>query len=791
MTDRGPALGDFGSSAFNLLKQQLISASARLDRQVQQLTRVNRLSNRLLADLDDRPVAATFAEAVVDVLDMAVGAVWVLPAGGARPDVLFDSAVCGLEVPADEWAALGAALVAALVTRNVSTAVRLDLLADDLGGTRSATEALLDAVVCPCYGRDGRLVAAVLAANTTTVAGMFDTTTEDIAAMLMMLAEKCAVAIDDRLGHQLIQRQLAQLRESEERLELVLRGTNDGWWDWNLTTGECFHSPRWLEMVGLASGGGHSAAVRHEFWIDRVHDDERQAFHALLERALGGSAEVIETELRLRREDGGYLPVLVRATVSRSADGTPVHFAGTILDLTERKVHEERIHRLAFYDSLTDLPNRRLLVERLEHSLRAWALEGQASAVLMLDLDRFKTLNDTHGHAAGDQLLQAVARRLVEAARPFDMVARLSGDEFVVLLERLGADPTAAAANACTVAEMMLAVLDQPYTLEVGVVHYSASIGVALAAEDGLSVDTLLKHADVALYQAKEAGRNTVRLFHPAMQQRVASRSAMEARLREGIRNKELHLHYQPIVDEHGELMAAEALMRWSPAEGAPIPPGEFIPIAEESGIIHTLGQWCLETVCEQLAAWAPVLPPGFRVSVNLSAPEFLHPNFTDRVVETLRRTGVPGNALRLEITEATVVTELGFAAERMNSLRAHDLEFALDDFGTGYSSLTYLRRLPVSEVKIDRSYVRRLLHDPADAAIVRAILALCDSLGLRAVAEGVETEAQLKRLLDDGCRWFQGFWFGQPQAPPRDPRQLTGDRSLAEGGAPASVWLH
>ena len=174
-----------------------------------------------------------------------------------------------------------------------------------------------------------------------------------------------------------------------------------------------------------------------------------------------------------------------------------------------------------------------------------------------------------------------------------------------------------------------------------------------------------------------------------------------------------------------------------------------------------------------------------------LSAPEFLHPNFTDRVVETLQRTGVPGNALRLEITEATVVTELGFAAERMNSLRAHDLEFALDDFGTGYSSLTYLRRLPVSEVKIDRSYVRRLLHDPADAAIVRAILALCDSLGLRAVAEGVETEAQLKRLLDDGCRWFQGFWFGQPQAPPRNPRQLTGDRSLAEGGAPASVWLH
>ncbi len=405
----------------------------------------------------------------------------------------------------------------------------------------------------------------------------------------------------------------------------------------------------------------------------------------------------------------------------------------------------------------------------------------------MLDLDRFKTLNDTHGHAAGDQLLQAVGRRLVETKRPFDMVARLSGDEFVVLLEHLGADPTTAAATACEVADVLLTALDDPYSLEVGVVHYSASIGVAIAAEDGLTVDTLLKNADVALYQAKEAGRNAVRLFHSSMQLRVATRSAMEARLRDGIRLHELHLCYQPIVDQHGELAAAEALMRWTPSDGRAVPPAEFIPIAEESGIIHTLGQWCLETVCEQVAAWGPVLPPGFRVAVNLSSPEFLHPNLIDRIVETLQRTGVPGSALRLEITEATVVTELGFAAERMNALRAHGIEFALDDFGTGYSSLTYLRRLPVSEVKIDRSYVRRLLHDPADAAIVRAILALCDSLGLRVVAEGVETEAQLRRLHDDGCRWFQGFLFGRPQLPPLDPRGLGGARGRDEAEVAAT----
>ena len=784
MTDRGPAPeSEFGSAAFNLLKQQLISASARLDRQVQQLTRVNRLSNRLLADLDDRPVAATFAEAVVDVLDLAVGAVWLLPLGAADgpPEV----AVCGLEATPG-WAEMGSRVLHELVARNVSSAVRLD----SLGIASGPDDDLLDAMVCPCIGREGRIVAVVLAANTPAVAGMLDIVTEDTAEMLVVLAEKCAVAIDDRAGHQLIQHQLGQLRESEERLELVLRGTNDGWWDWDLATGECFHSARWLEMVGVQSVGTPHSGHREPFWIERVHAEERDAFEALLERSLGGTADAIETELRLRHEDGSYLPVLVRGTVSRGPGGSPTHFAGSILDLTERRAHEARIHRLAFYDSLTDLPNRRLLVERLERSLRAWRVEGQAAAVLMLDLDRFKTLNDTHGHAAGDHLLQAVGRRLVETARPFDMVARLSGDEFVVLLEHLGSDPTTAAATACEVADVLLAALDNPYDLEVGVVHYSASIGVAVAAENGLTVDTVLKNADVALYQAKEGGRNAVRLFHPSMQLRVASRSAMEARLRDGIRLQELHLCYQPIVDEHGELAAAEALMRWTPTDGRPVPPVEFIPIAEESGIIHSLGQWCLETVCEQIAAWGPELPPDFRVAVNLSSPEFLHPNLTDRIVETLQRTGVPGSALRLEITEATVVTELGFAAERMNSLRAHGIEFALDDFGTGYSSLTYLRRLPVSEVKIDRSYVRRLLHDPADAAIVRAILALCDSLGLRAVAEGVETEAQLRRLHDDGCRWFQGFLFGRPQLPPADPRTLHRTRGLHDRGvaAPARV---
>jgi diguanylate cyclase (GGDEF)-like protein/PAS domain S-box-containing protein len=756
----------YGSSAYNLLKQQLITVGARLDRQVSQLTRLNRLSNRLLADSGDQPLADMFAEAIVDVLDLVVGAVWVLPApthGADQPTV----AVFGSEVTLAEWLPLGEQLRQRFLERGLTRSVRYD----SLGLPPLPGADLLDEMVCPCVGRSGEIIAVVLSANTPMVAGMVDAVRDDAAEMLMVLAEKCAVSLDDRNDHLLIQRQLRQLRESEERLELVLRGTNDGWWDWDMRSGHCFYSARWLQMMGAI---GQTTGRRTTFWTDQVHADDRPAFQTLLAKAMGGTTDSVETELRLHREDDEYLPVLVRGTVSRDAAGRPTHFAGSILDLTERKVHEAHIHRLAFYDPLTDLPNRRLLIDRLQHSLRARTRTGQSTAVLMLDLDRFKTLNDTHGHAAGDELLRAVARRLVEVVRPYDTVARLSGDEFVVLLENLGTDPADATAVAEHVAAKVLDALNDSYTLDVGVLHYSASIGVAMATEPELTVDTLMKHADVALYQAKEAGRNAVRVFQPAMQLRVVTRSALEAKLREGIARREMQMRYQAQVGEHGELVAAEALMRWNPAGQKPVPPSEFIPVAEESGIIHPLGQWCLESVCAQVQQWEGHVPEGFRVAVNLSAPEFLHPNFTDRVVQTLRRTGVSGSLLRLEITEATVVTELGFAAERMNELRAYDLEFSLDDFGTGYSSLTYLRRLPVSEVKIDRSYVRRLLHDPHDAAIVKAILALCESLDLRVVAEGVETEAQWHRLLEDGCRYFQGFLFGRPQLPPPDPSRLT-----------------
>ncbi len=754
----------FDSSAFSLLQQQLITANGRLDRQVQQLTRLNRLSNRLLDSSEGGTIGETFAEAVVDVLDTALGAVWVLAPDTARPD---EFAICG-SIDLREPQTLGAALAEAFVRSGTTGAVRPEILLRSPIGLDAQCEGL----VCPCIGRDGSLVAVILAATNAVAAEMGAVTIDDAGEMLAVLAEKCAVAIDDRAAHDLLRSRLEQLRESEERLELVLRGTNDGWWDWDLMNGSCFYSARWLEMLGHH----HDDAWRGRdagFWADLIHPDDRDRFDTLFQRATTGEHRWLETELRLECSDGGHLPVLVRGTVSLDADGQVTRFAGSVLDLTERKVHEERIHRLAFYDPLTDLPNRRLLLERLRRALDHHERTGQLAAVLMLDVDRFKTLNDTHGHAAGDELLKVMGSRITASVRARDTVARLSGDEFVVLLEDLGTDRVAAGRTAEKIAEEVRLALDAPCSLMVGPVHFSVSIGLDLVTDKGVTVEVLMKHADMALYEAKAAGRNTVRRFQPAMQRKVADRSALEAKLRESMNDGEFTVHYQPLVDHTGALFAAEALMRWNPRHMVGAPPSEFIPVAEESGLIHALGQWRLSAVCEQLMRWSASLPPDFRVAVNLSAAEFLHPELTDRIVGALQSSGVPGHQLRLELTEATVVTDLAFAAERMTSLRQHGVEFSLDDFGTGYSSLTYLRRLPVSEVKIDRSYVHRMLHDPDDEAIVKAVITLCHALDLRVVAEGVETLAQRQRLLDLGCRCFQGFLFGVPQAAPPSPGEL------------------
>jgi diguanylate cyclase (GGDEF)-like protein len=536
-------------------------------------------------------------------------------------------------------------------------------------------------------------------------------------------------------------------------------------------------SARFMQMVGA---GAQAASTCDGFWHDRVHPDDRARFEEPLQRAFVSAEQAFEVEVQLHRDDGGFIPVLVRGTIRRASDGRPVRFAGSILDLTDRKRYEEHIHQLAVYDVLTDLPNRRLLADRLQLSLLARSRTGEVTALLMLDIDRFKWLNDTYGHAVGDQLMKSLAHRLRDFVRPYDTVARLGGDEFVVLLQQLGTDPARAQTTSQRVSAKILNAMNEPYALSVGTAHHRVSIGVVLSTSPTLGADGLLRAADVALYQAKQDGRSIVRLFVPEMQTRVDVRSALEARLRKGFDDDMLRVNYQAQVDETGRLVSAEALLRWTARDGTPMPPSDFIEVAEQSGFIHTIGSWALRSACEQVVRRRRRVSAGFRIAVNVSPQEFSRPDFVQRVIETLERTGAMGAELRLEITERTVVQDMHATVKRMQALMAHGIEFALDDFDSGSSPFVLLQELPVHEVKIDQNYVRRIVDHPKDAAIVRAILAMCNAVDLRAIAEGVETHEQMTRLIDDGCRPFQGYLFSRPMASTIDPTELVEARIVS-----------
>ncbi|MFH2210731.1 MAG: EAL domain-containing protein, partial [Pseudomonadota bacterium] len=473
-----------------------------------------------------------------------------------------------------------------------------------------------------------------------------------------------------------------------------------------------------------------------------------------------------EGEIWDRRKDGMIYPKWLTITTVRDASNQPTHYVAAFTDITERKAADERIHHLAFYDPLTGLPNRRLLMDRAEHALASSTRTREYGALLFIDLDNFKTLNDTQGHVVGDQLLIEVGKRLVACVREVDTVSRLGGDEFVLLLEDLGHEEESAAALAESIAEKIRAHLGQPFQLE-GLPQEcdtSSSIGLTLFRNQESSLNTLFKQADLALYQAKDAGRDTLRFFNPAMQASLEARTAMERALRKGLEQREFQLYYQPLVNPAGKCLGAEALLRWLPPDRESVSPDQFIPLAEETGLIIPIGSWVLKTACAQLKAWERhVATNELSLSVNISARQFLQPDFSSRVEHALAESGANPARLKLELTESVVLQNVDEAIERMNSIRALGIRLSLDDFGTGYSSLSYLKKLPVEEVKIDRSFVRDIMQDPDDAAIVRAVLALSHSLNLSVVAEGVETDQQLAFLTQYGCRIFQGYLFSRP----------------------------
>ncbi len=469
-------------------------------------------------------------------------------------------------------------------------------------------------------------------------------------------------------------------------------------------------------------------------------------------------------EWRQFRPDGSSLDVEV--SLSRIDFGGEVCMQAIVRDITERKEAQSEILRLAYFDSLTQLPNRRQVVDRLRTALAACKRRASWGAVLFIDLDNFKALNDTRGHDIGDTLLVEVSRRLVANARAKDLVARLGGDEFVVLIEDLQGQTQEAASHAEAIAHHVLQALGQPYQLGSHEFHTSGSLGLCMfSGSADETVDEVLKRADAAMYRAKTAGRNTLCFFDPAMQASLEMRAVLEEDLRRAVPLQQFRLVYQPQIDANRGIVGCEALVRWNHPVRGEVFPGQFIPLAEETGLIVPMGHWILETACLQLRAWNQL--PGrehFKMSVNVSARQFRQADFVERVRSVVQEFGVVAHNLTLELTESLVLDNVSDSIEKMHQLKALGIGFSMDDFGTGYSSLAYLKRLPLDALKIDQSFVRDIATDPDDEVIVRTIIAMGHSLGLVVVAEGVETTLQHEQLRKHHCTHFQGYLFGRPQ---------------------------
>ncbi len=468
-------------------------------------------------------------------------------------------------------------------------------------------------------------------------------------------------------------------------------------------------------------------------------------------------------EIWNRHKSGEIFPELLRITAVTDKDGKVANYVASFSDISEKKRTEETINTLAFYDPLTHLPNRRLMLDRLQQMLSSSHRNHQYGAVLSIDLDNFKLLNDTKGHDIGDLVLIEVSKRLHTCTHGEDTVSRIGGDEFVVLLSGLNADNGPAATQAETVAERIRAALNQPFELHDHAYQNSSSIGICLFNNQDLPAEELFKRADSALHQAKRMGRNVIRFFDPAMQAALESRVQMESWLRTAIPDQ-LRIYYQPQVDHHGSINGAEALIRWQHPEKGLISPVMFIPLAEETGLILPIGDWVLETACNQIKAWQtqPALQ-HLQIAVNISARQFHQQDFVSRILKILERTGANPNQLKLELTESLLVDNVEAVITKMADLKTRGVSFALDDFGTGFSSLSYLKRLPLDQLKIDQSFVRHILTDQNDEAIVCTVIALSQSMGLSVIAEGVETEAQRDLLMVRGCRFYQGYLFGKP----------------------------
>ncbi|MGB7212861.1 MAG: EAL domain-containing protein [Gemmatimonadales bacterium] len=565
------------------------------------------------------------------------------------------------------------------------------------------------------------------------------------------------------------------LRVSEERYALAQRGANDGLWDWDLRAGQVYFSSRWKAMVGAAE---HEVGTAPDEWFARVHPDELEQLKIDIELHVAGHTSHLQTEHRMRHRDGLYRWVMTRGLAVRDATGKAYRLAGSQTDITMRKSIEEQLLHDAFHDPLTGLPNRALFMDRIGHAIRRGRRSDSRSAVLFLDLDRFKVVNDSLGHVHGDQLLVAIARRLEDCIRPGDTVGRLGGDEFVVLL-----DEVPGTAGAEEVAERIQLALSAPFELAGQEVYATASIGIAISVTGHERAEELLRDADTAMYDAKAQGKATHRVFQAGMHSHALKQLQLEADLRRALDRGELVLFYQPIVSlAHGRVTGFEALVRWRHPERGFLGPEEFIPLAEETGLIDRIGQWVMGEACRALRGWLdrnPTYGP-LSVSVNLSARQFQRPELVAEVAAVLAEVALPPGALRLEITEGTIMGQAESSVAVLRGLKQAGVQVQVDDFGTGYSSLSYLQRFQLDALKIDRSFVGELGNPGENPEIVRTIITLAKNLGMAVIAEGVETPRQRTMLQQFGCDYVQGWLFSHPLDQQAAEALLQGEQGAA-----------
>jgi diguanylate cyclase (GGDEF)-like protein/PAS domain S-box-containing protein len=573
-----------------------------------------------------------------------------------------------------------------------------------------------------------------------------------------------------------LQRARNALRESEERYALAALAANDGLWDWDLVRDRCDFSPRWRAMLGLENTPLLPLARE---WLDRVHPDDAQRLREEIETHLAGRSARLESEHRIRHADGGWRWMLVRALALREGGTRASRLAGSMTDISLRKQAEDELRRAAMHDALTGLANRAYFLESLERAVaRVQRRPDKTIALLFLDLDRFKQVNDSLGHPAGDRVLSTIARRLAGCVRPGDVLARLGGDEFAVLLDDLH-EPD----DAQRIAVRMQECLHVPLVVGATEVVVTASIGIAFGSSSLEAAEELLREADLAMYRAKASGKARYEVFDTDSRGTERARAELERDLRRALERGELRVHYQPIVRaDDGRIIAFEALARWAHPQRGMLNAASFIPLAEETGVISALGRWVLREALAQLRVWQRDYPsdPPLAVSVNLSPREVLQPRLTVNVADALREAEVPAQSLALEITESLFIDTGDAALSALRDLAALGVRLHLDDFGTGYSSLSYLHRFPISAVKIDRYFTSRL--DSAECEeIVRSVVELSRRLGMDTIAEGAESEVQGARLREIGCRLLQGYLCARP-VPPTDAETLLARQSLAPG---------